>query len=57
MALAIGAVGYGASFAVVAAFPLMAALLVPVAGERAAAASQPGTSACPLTPATTAEPR
>jgi sugar phosphate permease len=56
MALAIGAVGYGASFAVVAAFPLMAALLVPVAGERAAATRQPGTPARPLTPATTDEP-
>jgi sugar phosphate permease len=38
MALAIGAAGYGASFAVVAAFPLMAAMLVPVAAERAGSA-------------------
>jgi sugar phosphate permease len=38
MALAIGAAGYGASFAVVAAFPLVAAMLVPVAAERAGSA-------------------
>lgn len=42
LALAIGAIGYGASFAAVAAFPLAAALLVPVAGERAAAVGKPG---------------
>jgi MFS family permease len=36
LALAIGAVGYGASFAAVAAFPLVAAALVPVAAERTA---------------------
>jgi sugar phosphate permease len=39
LALAIGAIGYGASFAAVAAFPLVAALFVPVAAERATAAS------------------
>jgi sugar phosphate permease len=55
MALAIGAAGYAASFAVVAAFPLMAALLVPVAAERAAAARRQDTSARTLTPATTDE--
>ena len=37
LALAIGAIGYGASFAAVAAFPLIAAMLVPVTAERAAA--------------------
>ncbi len=36
LAVAIGALGYGASFAAVAAFPLAAAALVPVAGERIA---------------------
>jgi sugar phosphate permease len=35
MAVAIGAIGFGASFAVVAAFPLVASMLVPVAAERA----------------------
>ncbi len=34
LALAIGSAGFGTSFAVVAAFPLVAALLVPVAAER-----------------------
>ncbi len=34
LALAIGSIGFGASFAVVAAFPLVAAGLVPVAAER-----------------------
>jgi sugar phosphate permease len=34
LALAIGSIGYGASFAAVAAFPLAAAVLVPVAAER-----------------------
>ena len=37
LALAIGSVGYGPSFAVVAAFPLIAALLVPVGAERGSA--------------------
>jgi sugar phosphate permease len=41
LALTIGSLGFGASFAIVAAFPLVAALLVPVAAERAALASQP----------------
>jgi sugar phosphate permease len=39
LALAIGAIGYGASFAFVAAFPFMAAMLVPVAAERTSAAA------------------
>src|SRR5215468_10528921 len=34
LALAIGVLGYGASFAVVGAFPVVAAALVPVAAER-----------------------
>jgi sugar phosphate permease len=34
LALAIGSIGFGASFAVVAAFPMVAALLVPVSAER-----------------------
>jgi sugar phosphate permease len=42
LALAIGAVGYGASFAAVAAFPLLAAMLVPVRAERSAAVRTPG---------------
>jgi hypothetical protein len=40
MALAIGAAGFGPSFAAVAAFPIVAAMLVPVAAERASAVSQ-----------------
>jgi MFS family permease len=40
LALAIGAAGYGASFAVVSAFPLIAAMLVPVAAEQTSAASR-----------------
>jgi sugar phosphate permease len=47
LALAIGAIGYGASFAVVAAFPLAAAALVPVAGERASAISRAGADLAP----------
>jgi sugar phosphate permease len=39
MALAIGAAGYGVSFAAVAAFPLLAALLVPVSAERSRVSS------------------
>jgi sugar phosphate permease len=50
MALAIGAIGYGASFAAVAAFPLVAAVFVPVAAERAAAASRRAVSGLTLTP-------
>jgi sugar phosphate permease len=38
LALTIGAAGFGASFAVVALFPLVAAVIVPVSAERAAAA-------------------
>jgi MFS family permease len=41
LALTIGSLGFAASFAIVAAFPLVAALLVPVAAERAALASHP----------------
>jgi MFS family permease len=40
VALAIGAVGFAPSFAVVALIPLLAAVLVPVATERAAIAAQ-----------------
>jgi len=36
LALAIGSAGFAVSFAVVAAFPLAAAMLVPVSAERAA---------------------
>jgi sugar phosphate permease len=50
MALAIGAVGYGASFAAVAAFPLLAAVLVPVGAERSRAARKPGGLPGPATP-------
>ncbi|HXW44126.1 MAG TPA: MFS transporter [Streptosporangiaceae bacterium] len=43
LAVAIGALGYGASFAMVAAFPLCAAMLVPVSSERIAfALKMPG---------------
>jgi sugar phosphate permease len=38
LALAIGAIGFGASFAAVAVFPLVAAVVVPVSWERRAAA-------------------
>jgi ABC-type nickel/cobalt efflux system permease component RcnA len=37
LALAIGSIGFGAAFAVVAAFPIAAAALVPVSAERASA--------------------
>jgi sugar phosphate permease len=49
LALAIGAIGFSASFAVVAVFPLVAAAIVPVAFERAATASArtPGGSGSP----------
>ncbi|WP_250031394.1 MFS transporter [Paractinoplanes maris] len=40
VALAIGAAGFAPSFAVIAAFPLVAALIVPVAGERSADADR-----------------
>jgi hypothetical protein len=46
LAAAIGSIGFGASFAIVAAFPLIASAFVPVAAEaaaaRGAAASGPG---------------
>jgi sugar phosphate permease len=41
LALAIGSIGFAGSFALVAVFPLAAAVLVPVAAERAALASAP----------------
>jgi sugar phosphate permease len=56
MALAIGAIGYGASFAVVGAFPLVAAVLVPVAAERASAVSPAGGTGAGLAPAVADEP-
>jgi MFS family permease len=40
LALTIGSAGFGASFAVVAAFPLIAALFVPVSAERAGAVTE-----------------
>ncbi len=40
LALAIGSAGFGASFAVVGVFPLVAAALVPVSAERAAMAER-----------------
>jgi MFS family permease len=40
MALAIGAIGYGGGFAVVAAFPIVAAALVPVTSELARPAAR-----------------
>jgi sugar phosphate permease len=48
MALAIGAIGYGPSFAAVAAFPLVAAAFVPVAAERTAAVSGGGNAQRPV---------
>ncbi len=42
LALAIGSIGFGASFAVVAAFPVVAAVLVPVAAERTLAVGGQG---------------
>ena len=52
LAAVIGAVGYPASFGMVALFPLAAATLVPVAGERhaAAGARAPAQSAVEVTP-------
>ena len=42
LALSIGAIGFGGSFAVVALFPLVAAFVVPVAAERSEEASGDG---------------
>ncbi|HCT81326.1 MAG TPA: MFS transporter [Micromonosporaceae bacterium] len=42
LALVIGAAGFGLSFAAVAAFPLVAAMLVPAVAERISAAGQRG---------------
>jgi sugar phosphate permease len=42
LALAIGSIGFGASFAVVGAFPVVAAVLVPVGAERTLAAGGRG---------------
>jgi sugar phosphate permease len=56
LALAIGAIGYGASFAVVAAFPLVAAAFVPVASERTSAVGRRGPSGPALTQAVRDQP-
>jgi sugar phosphate permease len=57
LAVAIGAIGYGGSFAVVALFPLVAALFVPVSAERARAAAEVGAGpADPASPAAPASP-
>jgi sugar phosphate permease len=48
LALAIGSVGFGASFAVVALFPLAAAVFVPVSAERAEASGGASTEASGL---------
>jgi sugar phosphate permease len=50
LALAIGAIGFSASFALVAVFPLAAAAVVPVAFERSAAAAATGPKASARTP-------
>jgi hypothetical protein len=47
LALAIGAVGFAVPFAVVAAFPVAAALLVPVTAERRADEQRAGAAAVP----------
>lgn len=47
LALAIGAVGFGPSFAVVAAFPLVAAAFVPVSWEIGAARPQAASAVAP----------
>jgi MFS family permease len=49
LALAIGAAGFGLSFAAVAVFPLAAALLLPIAAERAGAGPPVRTPAPPPT--------
>jgi sugar phosphate permease len=54
LALAIGAIGFSASFALVAVFPLAAAAVVPVAFERSAAARGP--AAAPTASARTPGP-
>jgi hypothetical protein len=57
LALAIGSIGFGASFAAVAAFPLAAALLVPAAAEAAdLQAASPASAARPAMPAGPAGP-
>jgi sugar phosphate permease len=57
LALAIGSVGFGASFAVVGAFPLVAAVAVPVFAERTlAAAGVSRDPAAEVTPAAEATP-
>jgi sugar phosphate permease len=50
LALAIGSAGYATSFAVVAAFPLIAALLVPVAAERTRGALIASSAPAPAQP-------
>ena len=49
LAMAIGTIGFGGAFAVVAAFPLVAAAFVPVAAERAAQRRAPVASTATVT--------
>ena len=49
LAMAIGTIGFGGAFAVVAAFPLVAAAFVPVAAERAAQRRIPVASTATVT--------
>jgi sugar phosphate permease len=51
LALAIGSIGFGASFAVVGAFPVVAAVLVPVGTERTLALARLGRDPAPDGPA------
>jgi sugar phosphate permease len=51
LALAIGSIGFGASFAVVGAFPVVAAVLVPVGTERTLALASLGRDPAPDGPA------
>jgi hypothetical protein len=51
LALAIGAIGFGASFAVVAAFPVVACMLVPVGPERTLGVAGLGREPAPEGPA------
>jgi hypothetical protein len=46
LALAIGSIGFGGSFALVALFPLAAAFVVPVAAEASGAAGASGAASC-----------
>jgi hypothetical protein len=57
LALAIGSIGFGAAFAVVGAFPVVAAALVPVGAERALAGGGRGRAdPAPEAPATPEAP-